>query len=203
MRRKHPPIDRGQRHGTLLVLRSYGRAKDGHVIWRCACTECGKVVDVAANNLRKAKSCGCIAVGKRTHGMRQSKEYRAWQAIKNRCLKPGNKDYPRYGGIGLTVEPEWVDSFSCFLADVGQAPTAEHQIDRIDNTLGYLRGNVRWATKSEQQRNKRNRCTYLFSGEVYEAAADLAALFNVTTTTICRWAKAGKHGIKTTPRYAP
>ena len=53
------------------------------------------------------------------------------------------------------MHPEWANSFAAFLRDVGERPSLGHSIDRIDNTKGYVPGNVRWATRSEQGRNKR------------------------------------------------
>ena len=71
----------------------------------------------------------------------------------NRCDNPDNPNYPLYGGRGITVCDEWKD-FNKFLEGVGERP-ANHTLDRIDVNKGYEPGNVRWATLSEQARNKR------------------------------------------------
>ena len=70
-----------------------------------------------------------------------------------------NPNYPNYGGRGISVCREWRDSFECFLLCVGARPTSKHSIDRFPNNDGnYEPGNVRWATKTEQDRNvRRNR----------------------------------------------
>jgi hypothetical protein len=75
--------------------------------------------------------------------------------MKARCLDPGNKDYPRWGGVGITIHQEWIDSFEAFYRDVGPRPKGT-SLDRIKAELGYRPGNVRWATPAEQARNRRD-----------------------------------------------
>src|SRR5690242_9916571 len=149
----------GDVYGRLTVLeRVAGK-------WRCLC-ECGNETTVGRTELRRGntKSCGCGAVEnrarqaeravRRTHGMDRSPEYRSWQAMKSRCLNPNVPAYPRYGGRGITIWPEWVDDFAAFYAHIGPRPSLAYSLDRIDNDGSYVPGNVRWATASEQAFNK-------------------------------------------------
>ena len=91
---------------------------------------------------------------KPTHGMSQSLEYSSWTAMKKRCYYPKTNDYARYGGSGITVCDRWRYSFENFYADMGHRPSLAHSLDRIDGTGNYEPGNVRWATGSEQARNR-------------------------------------------------
>lgn len=81
-------------------------------------------------------------------------EYNIWRTILERCCNPNYADYPAYGGAGLTVAPKWRDSFPAFIKDVGPRPDSGYSLDRINNAKGYWPGNCRWATPTEQNRNR-------------------------------------------------
>ena len=155
-----------QRFGRLLVVARDGSDKRFNALWRCQC-DCGKTVTVASGNLRSGNttSCGCLAAEKRTtnrlvHGGARRKahtpEYRTWAAMRARCSNPSNKDWPNYGGRGIGVCVRWLESFSAFVADMGQKPTPAHTIDRIDHDGNYEPGNCQWATSTAQNNNRRD-----------------------------------------------
>lgn len=103
--------------------------------------------------------------GKLIHGhSRRGKvtpEFRAWWAMIMRCELESGPRYDRYGGRGIRVCEKWRESFEAFLKDVGLRPTRSHSIDRIDNDGHYMPGNVRWATRKEQNANKTQRQSHL------------------------------------------
>jgi len=86
---------------------------------------------------------------------RTSPEYYAWHAMKARCYDQRAKSYKHYGGRGISVCQEWLDSFDDFYLHVGPKPTPKHSLDRINSDGNYEPGNVRWATELEQQNNRR------------------------------------------------
>lgn len=86
---------------------------------------------------------------------KRTPEYRAWDAMANRCTRPTCDKFRYYGGRGIKVCDRWLKSFVSFVEDVGLRPSSGHSLDRYPNPNGgYEPGNVRWATKKEQMRNK-------------------------------------------------
>lgn len=98
--------------------------------------------------------------------------YRSWVKLRERCNNPNHKDYPHYGGRGISVCARW-DSFAAFLADMGERPRGM-TIDRIDNSKGYEPANCRWATQVQQMANTRQRKnTVLVHGHTISSLARL------------------------------
>jgi hypothetical protein len=145
----------GERAGFLTVISELPKHRYRRYLVRCAC---GAEKSMRGGDLRVAVSCGCrrggLTHGETAHGKRTG-ERTAWMAMKARCLNPNASRYECYGGRGITICDRWLNSYEAFLADMGRRPTGEHSLDRVNNDGHYEPGNCRWATRSEQQRNKR------------------------------------------------
>lgn len=99
------------------------------------------------------------------HGLSRTPEYRAWQTMRLRCLEPSNPAYPAYGGRGITVCDRWKDSPDAFVEDMGQKPSPEYELDRIDNDGPYAPENCRWVPRTVNSRNRRSNVWISLGGE--------------------------------------
>ena len=143
-----------------LTVLEYSGKVNGRTHWLCRC-DCGNtsIIETVCLSSGNTSSCGClkkdILLARNVkHGGTGSKEYRAWQKMRERCSNPHAAHYECYGGRGIMVCDRW-QSFENFLADMGPKPSPKHSIDRIDNNGNYEAGNCRWATNYEQSTNTR------------------------------------------------
>ena len=84
----------------------------------------------------------------------KSPTYVSWQKMKERCNNPNHVRYYCYGGRGIKVCAQWDKSFVVFLKYMGERPQGM-TLDRVNSNKGYEPGNVRWATLSQQNKNRR------------------------------------------------
>jgi hypothetical protein len=163
----------GLSFGRLLVLHRADSDNRGEAFWFCKCV-CGNHVKVSGSNLRfsRQESCGCLRDELSAHRFKQlqaagmgvkhgharvgrtTREVQAYWSAKSRCVNPNNRSWKNYGGRGIKF---LFASFFAFYVELGDKPTPKHlySLDRIDNDGNYEVGNVRWATKSQQQANRR------------------------------------------------
>lgn len=159
----------GQTFGRLTVEgQESARDKRGRVVWRLAC-QCGNKVFYEAGRFKYGNtvSCGCyrrelVGDEHRSHGLSKTPVYSSWLTMRKRCYNEQSPDYPTYGGRGISVCDRWM-SFENFYADMGDRPKGM-SLDRIDCDGDYSPENCRWATNTQQARNKRNTRMVTFNG---------------------------------------
>ena|ERR1051325_2622094 len=163
----------GKTFGRLKVI-SRAESRDGKTVyWNCICN-CGNQHTTVGNLLKngRAISCGCYrseasSIRNGSHHMTGTVEYRAWRNMLNRCCNPKCDHYNSYGGRGITVCDRWLKSFENFLEDMGLIDGDKRTIDRIDNNKGYSPDNCRWATLSDQAKNKTTSVYVFFENKLY------------------------------------
>lgn len=181
-----------KRFGRLLVVGYAGRPKNQtEQTWLCLC-DCGKEKTVRSWSLRsgQTQSCGCFqkertSEASKKHGLSGTPEHRAWTQIMARCNPDTVKAKTQhlYVSRGIQMCEKWRSSFEAFLEDMGPKPHPLASVDRIDNDGNYEPGNCRWATPSQQARNRRTNHVLEFNGEKC-CIAEWAERINLTQRTI-------------------
>lgn len=180
----------GQRFGRLQVLEQVSRSRSGQIIWLCVC-DCGNQTRVDGSQLRRKKtsSCGCLRrelAQQPTHDMSKSAIYKVWNSMNQRCRNANSPMYSDYGGRGISVCLEWQDSFETFrdhVAALDNYAEKGYSIDRIDNDGDYEPGNVRWATRAEQVRNRRSTRLITYNNKT-QCLADWAKELGMNYSTL-------------------
>ena len=180
----------GLRFGKLVAVRPVGRSSRDGYYWECVCDCGGKKIALAMKLRSKTspvKSCGCIPIGakqKHGHAIKGSRapEYTIWANMIRRCTDPNDSSYRRYGERGINVHPLYLD-YRNFIKDIGPRPTPKHSVDRINNDGNYEPGNIRWATRNEQARNRSDTRFVTFNGET-RPAVEWAEVLNINKHTL-------------------
>ena len=175
----------GQRFGRLTVIdRAENNGKK--VMWRCRCA-CGKEIVTRGYNLTSggSKSCGCYnrsqsAKAHTKHGQTNTRLHRIWRKIKSRCTSPTNSSYKNYGGRGITVCAEWMESFEAFRDwSMSNGYRDDLTIDRENVNGPYSPDNCRWITNQQQQNNRRDNHYITFNGETH-TITEWARIYNLS-----------------------
>lgn len=186
------------RYGRLIAVEKVGKST-----WLFHC-DCGNDVTLKYSRvLCGQQSCGCLrrecakkfVESHTTHGQSNTKLYRKWQHMISRCYDKSDKQYKRYGGRGIDICGEWLNSFETFskwaYANGYDSDKDGHywSIDRVDNNKGYSPDNCRFTTAREQQRNREITTLYVFQGKQY-TASEFADIFGIEKSFVYR--KVGK-----------
>jgi len=177
----------GQVFGRWSVLH-WSRSFDDTTYWMCHC-ECGTEREVKRYSLvsGQSTSCGCFQREQMAmrgkgesnpnfkHGLSNTPTWARWQQMKRRCYDPNHDNYSYYGGKGITVCDRWRESYANFLEDMGELPTSEHTIERIDRNGNYCPENCYWEPSRIVQNNNTSQNRFF--------------TLNGVTLTMAQWAR--------------
>lgn len=192
----------GKKFGYLTVVCQDIRNGESRkrTYWNCKCV-CGNITSVLASNLKRGhtRSCGCKtnSMKHKTHGMSNTRLYKIWIGMKNRCYNPSTPHYEYYGGRGINVCNDWKFDFEPFYKWSTENGYEDGlSIDRIDNGKGYSPDNCRWATKEQQARNKTNLLRVKVNG-VEKTLCEWSEICNVPLNALrLRYLRGLKSGVE-------
>lgn len=179
----------GQKFNMLTAIKPLRNDKYNKVIWQFKC-DCGNTYEAVGSNVKcgEIKNCGCI------HGNKQysnfdydnpshKRAYRIWNDMKRRCFCTNRKDYPRYGGRGITMCDNWLNFQNFWDWSLTNGYDDNLSIDRINPNGNYEPSNCRWSNAKEQANNKRNNHYITFRG-VTKSMADWSNELDISYTCL-------------------
>lgn len=169
----------GDKFCDWTVTKQLQERKNGYIIYKAKCI-CGSESNLSGNYLTSMKSpcCRSCSAKKRTPKGKKNKFFKhgasmignplrptnkVWVVMKQRCNNPKSRDYKNYGKRGITYCEKW-ENFEGFLEDMGCCPKGL-SLDRIDNDGNYCKENCHWATRKEQNNNRRDNTAFLINGK--------------------------------------
>lgn len=155
----------GNKYNKLTIVERRGSDKNGHPLWLCKC-DCGNYKIYRGDKVKtgKIKSCGCL-IGQH-HGLCNTRLYKIFDGMKERCYNKNKSNYKYYGARGIQICDEWLTDFIKFYVWATENGYKENlTIDRIDPNGNYEPDNCRWVTKLEQANNKRNNVHITYNGK--------------------------------------
>lgn len=167
----------GKKFGKLTVIKRVGSDKYKNAVWLCRC-DCGKESIRVTSRLKSGytKSCGCLSVQKLLernikHNQTNTRLYKIYKGLFQRCYVTSNPAYKNYGGRGIKICDEWIDKKSGFINFYNWAINNGYKdnlsIDRINNNGNYEPNNCRWSTRKQQSNNRRSNHYITYNGETH------------------------------------
>lgn len=169
----------GQKFGRLTVIKRIENNNRREARWLCKC-DCGGETETTSAHLNSGhtKSCGCLSKensGRHTkHGLSQTRLYKTYTHMKERCYIKSNKSYKNYGNKGIKICDEWLDKEnglnSFYNWSMQNGYRDDLTIDRIDSEGDYTPSNCRWVDRYVQNNNTSRNHHITYNNETHTLA---------------------------------
>lgn len=187
----------GQRFGRLVAICFSGK-KNRRNFWKFRC-DCGKEVEINISSVLcgRSTSCGCFhdeVTGSlnKSHGESKTRLYQCWRDMKVRCLLKTSKNWRNYGGRGISVCEERLNSYESFRDwSVENGYSDNLTLDRVDVNGNYCPENCRWTDRSVQNRNRRTTVFISLNGETKTEREWLSAIGYKSTSSFSYYKNSG------------
>lgn len=184
----------GEKFGYVEVLEKTDERNNGYIVYKCKCYNCGKIVNKSLGNLIRRKkqgynnmTCGCFDYHHNhlyKNGLSNTRLKYIYNGMKARCYNKNNPAYKNYGGRGIKICDEWLNDFERFYNwAISNNYDKDLTIERIDNSGDYTPNNCKWATRLEQNRNRRN-ITLLTYNDETKTIKEWADEYNLELVTL-------------------
>jgi len=185
----------GMKFGSLVVIEKDMATRKNY--WICKC-DCGNLKSIFRGHLtaNRIDNCGCLtikrrAANKRTHGETNTRLFKIWNGMINRCRKIDKENYKHYGNRGIVVCDEWKNNYIEFKKwALNNGYSDNLSIDRVDNNGNYEPSNCRWATNKEQANNKSTSHFITYKNETH-TKSEWCEILKIPTWTITNRIKYG------------
>lgn len=189
----------GKRFGNFVVMEKIKTDDKSHSYYKCKC-DCGNIFIKRRDIIIHSKHQACNECKRNrpdiiTHNHSNTKLYRVYYSIKERCYNPKCKEYHNYGERGIKLCDLWISNFEEFYNwSITHGYEDGLQIDRIDNNSDYSPDNCRWVTPEVNSNNKRT-CVYIeYNGEKL-TINQWAKRLNINKNTFWRYIRKKNYSI--------
>ena len=165
----------GKRYGMLVIIGEGKQELGKRYKVKCQC-DCGSIKDYSLLNLLNPKmptrSCGCARdIHEGIKARCKEKLYMTYSNMKQRCFNPNTPNYYNYGGRGITICDEWIDSYEAFRNwALNNGYDEGLTLDRENNDGNYEPSNCRWVNMKVQSNNKRDNTRITYLGETHSVS---------------------------------
>lgn len=194
MKGRKEVVKPGRKYGRLTVIKEIQGKHGRRMLCKC---DCGNKHESSLGHLRRGaiRSCGCLLSESSSkkgfkHGKCDTRLYNIFHNMKSRCANKSNPKFKNYGGRGIRICKDWSDFMTFRKWALNNGYTKNLSLDRKNNDGNYNPDNCRWATNTQQARNRRSNVIIEFNGtkkHLTDWAKETGISYGTITWRIKKW----------------